>query len=277
MRRMLPQSALQLAGTGLFVALLAVTHGCDSAVPPGVGNGEGPGGRSQPLGVSAEKELELGRRAYREVLREVRGQDILLAADSPETQRVRQVFTRVVKAAGIEPLQREINLRVRGFRFEWEANVVRQRQVNAFCVPGGKIMVFTGLLDVCTDDDQLATVIAHEVAHALAHHGSERLAREEPSGLFAVLRTLEYDRMQESEADHIGVFLMAFAGYNPDVAVRFWQRMSHAHGRDGAPPEILSDHPSDARRIEDLRRWAPQARAAKEAFDEGRIAPPTGK
>ena len=173
--------------------------------------------------------------------------------------------------------------------------------MNAFCLPGGKVAVFTGLFKVTGEnDDFLAVVLGHEIAHALAHHASERLYREDMTG--AALRvvttrggmnslnaeeqhkllgllaagsgfsTLAFDRWQESEADHIGVFLMTFAGYNPAAAVEFWGRMSQATG--GARlPEIFSDHPSDARRVAQLRVWADQARAAKQAFDEGRVAP----
>ena len=95
------------------------------------------------------------------------------------------------------------------------------------------------------------------------------------SGASGLLRRKAYDREQESEADHIGVFLMTFAGYNPQEAVQFWERMERLGG--GRLPEILSDHPSDARRMHDLQSWVPRARAAKEAFDEGRIAPARGR
>src|SRR5205823_3103671 len=131
---------------------------------------------------------------------------------------------RVVRAANIAPLRREIRLRMEGYRFEWEVNVVRDRKVNAFCLPAGKICVFTGILGVAQDDDQLATVLSHEIAHALAHHASERLAQERTRGAAGVFSKLSYGRMQESEADHIGIFLMTFAGYNPEAAVRFWER-----------------------------------------------------
>src|SRR4029079_6821477 len=131
-------------------------------------------------------------------------------------------------------LQREISLRTKGYRFEWEASVVRDRQVNAFCLPAGEIVVFTGLLPVATTDDQLATVLSHEMAHALAHHVSERVAREQSAT--NILSSLSYDRLQESEADHIGLFLMTFAGYAPDQAVVFWERMHAAAGVGGRPP-----------------------------------------
>jgi len=236
--------------------------------PPAVGSG--PGGRNQSLGLNPAQELEVGRRAYRQVLREYR--DRILSSDSPQTRRVQKVFANVVRAAQLPPLQQEIHLRVGGYVFEWEANVVRDEQINAFCLPGGKVVVFTGLLPVAADDDQLATVLSHETAHALAHHASERLAREDDGSIGGVLRGLEYDRMQEAEADHIGVFLMPFAGYDPDAAVRFWERMSRGQ-RGGRLPEILSDHPSDATRVNNLRKWAPAARAAKQEYDAGHIAP----
>ena len=244
--------------------MLAV--GC--AFPPAK-EGEGPGGREQPLALNPAQELAVGRRAYREVMDEVG--DRVLAANAPETERVRRITDRIARVAEIDPLQREIKLRIRGYRFEWETKVVRDRQANAFCLPAGKVFVFTGILPVVGEsDDRLATVLGHEIAHALAHHASERVARER--GGANILRSLSYDRMQESEADHIGIFLMAFAGYDPDRAVEFWERMQRAT-RGGSPPEFLSDHPSDEHRIANLREWAPKARAAKRAFDEGRIAP----
>jgi predicted Zn-dependent protease len=218
----------------------------------------------------------------------------------PGVDRVRHVGERIVRAAEIEPLQREVNYRLQGYRWDWEFNVLEDRQVNAFCLPGGKVAVFSGLLPVAEDDGQLAVVLGHEIAHALAHHANERIAREQYQehalkaaegvlgqmdrdhagtlikllGGVGQVRGLAYNRQQEAEADHIGIFLMTFAGYNPDEAVRFWERMEQATARGGHPPEILSDHPSDARRIANLRRWIPEAKAGKRAFDEGRIARP---
>lgn len=256
----------------VVILLLAGTAGCGGPYTPGVRpRGEGPGGREQPLGLSPRQELAVGRRAYREVVAELEGR--ILPADSPSVVRANRVTARLVKAAAIEPLQREIRLRVRGYRFEWETNVVRDRQVNAFCLPAGKLFLYTGILQVMGDDDDfLATVLSHEVAHALAHHASERIARER-SGR-GILQSLSYSRMQESEADKIGVFLMAFAGYDPRRAVRFWQRMQQVSGGRGGLPELLTDHPSDETRIRALQRWSLDALRAKQAFDEGRIAPP---
>jgi predicted Zn-dependent protease len=246
--------------------------GCDVPNDAG-GGGEGPGHRAQTLGLSPQQELELGRQAYKQVLSNPNKYGRVVPRDRPECQRVRGIAERIIHAAGIEPLQREINLR-QGDRFEWEVNVLDKDQVNAFCLPGGKMVVFKGILPVAKNDDQLATVIAHEISHALAHHSSERVARQEmnqegPGGIWSKA----FDREQEAEADHIGLFLMTFAGYDPEEAVRFWERMQQATGGQQQVPEILSDHPSDAHRIQSMKAWVPKAKAAKKAFDEGRIKP----
>jgi predicted Zn-dependent protease len=186
--------------------------------------------------------------------------------------RVRRIAKGIVTAAGIRPLQHEINLHLEGCRFEWQVNVIDEKQINALCLPGGKIVVYTGILPVARNDDQLATVMSHEIAHALAHHSNERVTRAE-SGRVNVFADKAFDRRQESEADHIGVFLMTFAGYDPEEAVRFWLRMRDANSGGSGLPVFLSDHPSDAQRISDMQKWVPMARAGKKAFDEGRIAP----
>ena len=138
---------------------------------------------------------------------------------------------------------REINLHVTDYQFEWEYTVIQSDQINAFCLPGGKICVFTGLLRIVENDDQLAAVLAHEVSHALAHHQSERIARERMVG--SGILALHYDREQESEADHIGVFLMTFAGYNPRQAVVFWRKMESLHARRCTARDIVG--PSERR------------------------------
>jgi metalloendopeptidase OMA1, mitochondrial len=263
---------LRFARRGVSL-LLVVLWGAGCEQPGPQGGGEGPGRRQQQLALSPKQELELGRRAFQEVLKEYRGR--ILPEDDPQTVKVRRVVGRITKAAEIEPLQREINLNVRGYRFEWEVRVVRDKQANAFCLPAGKIVVFTGILPVAKTEGQLATVLAHEIAHALAHHSSERLAAEKAQG-GGVLRKLSFNRAQELEADHIGVFLMTFAGYDPDEAVTFWKRMQQATG-EGQRPEILSDHPSDAHRIQQLSGWVPWARAAKKAYDAGNVLPAGGR
>jgi predicted Zn-dependent protease len=254
----------------LFVAVVAILPG-QGCAPPDQEGGSGPGHRRQILGLTPEQELELGQKAYRKILDEARQQDALLPQDSQMVEHVRRVGKRIVQAVQIEPLQREINLHLRGYRFDWQFNVIRNRQVNAFCLPAGRVVVYTGLMRIVDNDDQLATVLAHEIAHALAHHANERITTEE-SGRVNWLFRQAYDRDQESEADHIGLFLMTFAGYDPDEALVFWQHMARL-SRGGQLPEILSNHPSDQRRIEQLRKWIPQAKAAKQAFEQHRIAP----
>jgi predicted Zn-dependent protease len=273
----------------LFIFVFSMLAGCGPAPH------QGPGHRPQRLAMTPQQELSLGQQAYQEVLSQA-----TVVPDGPERERVRRVGERIARAAAIEPLEREINLQVHGYRFEWEFNVIRDdKTINAFCLPGGKVAVFTGLLPVTENDDQLATVMGHEIAHALAHHASERLARTQllqtaikiadgvlgigdvPHGrdFIGVLAAgasfsgLKYERQQESEADHIGLFLMTFAGYRPEETVVFWRRMQQAGAGQARPPEILSDHPSDARRIAQLQAWVPQAGRAKHAYDQGRIAP----
>lgn len=257
-----------LVATALALGCMA-PDSSPAPAPPAQPAGQGPGGRQQPLGMSPNQELGVGRQAYRHVMDEYGSR--VLSANNSQVLRVRAISRKIAKAAEIEPLQREINLRLRGYRFEWEANVIQDSQVNAFCLPGGKIFVFTGILPVAHDDDQLATVMAHEVAHALAHHASERLAREQTG--VGVLRSLKYNRDQEAEADHIGLFLMTFAGYDPHKAVIFWERM-HQLMAGKQPPEFLSDHPSDEHRIGAMKQWLPKVLAGKQAFDRGDIAPP---
>jgi predicted Zn-dependent protease len=278
-----------LPGILLALGLCVLSLGCDT------GEGQGPGHRAQRLALTPDQELALGEQAYQQVLHRSHP----LPRSDREVQEVRRVGERIAKAAEIEPLQREIHLRLKGYRFDWAFNVLQDKQINAFCLPGGKVAVFTGLLPVVQNDDQLATVMSHEIAHALAHHASERIARQQmyetavqaiggamgsmdPDRRRALIgalsagaevRSLAYDRQQESEADHIGVFLMTFAGYDPDQAVAFWERMQRAMAQGSRPPEILSDHPSDARRIVQLKAWAPLAKAGKRAYDQGQIAP----
>ncbi|MDB5336716.1 MAG: peptidase family protein [Planctomycetaceae bacterium] len=249
------------AFAGLTLICLFVISGCSEGP-----QGTGPGHREQRLALTPSQELQVGREAYQQILEKAP-----VVESGPEVDRVRRVSERIAKAVQIEPLQREINLQLDGYEFEWEYNVVQDDQANAFCLPGGKIVVLTGLLQLVKSDDQLAAVIAHEVAHALAHHASERIARERTVG--HGLLSLSYNRQQETEADHIGLFLMTFAGYDPDEAVEFWKEMQNAQGGHLHLPEIISDHPSDNRRMQQLQAWVGPAKAAKQALDEGRVLP----
>jgi predicted Zn-dependent protease len=170
--------------------------------------------------------------------------------------------------------------------FQWEYNVVDNAEVNAFCMPGGKVVVYTGILKVTQNEDALAVVMGHEVAHALANHGGERMSQ----GLVAQLGLtgldlalsqkpaqtrnlvmaaagagtqvgvlLPFSRKHESEADEIGLYLMAMAGYNPNEAAPFWERMNKGGG--GRPPEFLSTHPDPSKRSQKLREMVRKAQA----------------
>jgi predicted Zn-dependent protease len=243
--------------------------------------------------LSPREELELGREAYREVL----AMADVLPPEHRAVVRVQRVCSRIIAATRIRPLLREINLRADGDRFEWEFNVIDSGRINAFCLAAGKVAVFTGLLRFVRSDDELATVLGHEMAHALAHHANERLALnpadagalraasgrlgnlDEPRrrsliGLLdagAALESLSYNRFQETEADHIGVFLMTFAGYDPEAALAFWERMREVSSGSLRLPEILSDHPAAARRLAQLRVWVPLAEEGKRATTMARL------
>ena len=168
--------------------------------------------------------------------------------------------------------------------FEWEFNLVADNQVNAFCMPGGKIVVYEGLLPVSQDEASLAIVLGHEIAHAVAKHSAEQMSKKMrqaygtqiggsilgaiggqtvgdiaqiAAGQYFSFRNLKYSRDNESEADHMGLIFAAMAGYDPANAVTFWQRMAAA--TNSSRSEILSDHPSDARRIENIKKWLPEA------------------
>lgn len=167
--------------------------------------------------------------------------------------------------------------------FQWEFNVVNDPTVNAWCMPGGKVVVYTGILPVTKDEKSLAVVMGHEIAHAVARHGNERMSQglavqlggvalsialsenaPETQNLFlqsygvgSNLGMLAYGRNHETEADKLGLIFMSMAGYDPQSAIGFWQRMSEQGGQ--APPQLLSTHPSDEKRISDLQAFMPEA------------------
>ena len=170
--------------------------------------------------------------------------------------------------------------------FSWEFNLVQDAEVNAFCMPGGKIVVYTGLMELVSSDDELAVVLGHEVAHAVAKHSNERMSQQllaaagtaaatEAVGRVAASKRgmastvfglgaqvgvmLPFSRKHESEADYMGLALMTMAGYDPGAAVGFWKKMAAKGG--SSTPAILSSHPSDATRIADIQKALPEIRA----------------
>ncbi len=233
-------------------------------------------GRDQIIFFPEEKEIALGISAFRDVLRQAR-----LSANTEINEIVNRVGRRIAAAAD-KP------------EYHWEFAVIQDDEmINAFALPGGKVAIYTGILKHTKTEDGLATVIAHEVAHALQRHGAERMSRGildqiaqigmiagaasgavNPQVAMSAMNayglgvTLPHNRQQESEADYIGLRLMAKAGYNPHEAVSFWERMSGCPkqmiGRfcfrsNAAIPEFLSTHPSDATRIRQIEDWIPDA------------------
>lgn len=254
-------------GTGAAAGLVSLLTGCYRA--PGTA-------RDQLIFFSEEKELQFGMQAYREVLREAR------LSENPEiTEMVQRVGQKIAKAANKPD-------------YQWEFAVIEEdKMVNAFCLPGGKVAVFTGILKVTKGEAGLATVMGHEIAHALQRHGVERMSRsildqiaqlgaigaaasghagggaiQGILGAYGVNVSLPFNRKQESEADYIGLRLMAEAGYDPREAVPFWERMSGCPRQmigkvcfrsQQAVPEFLSTHPSDLTRINQIEAWLPDA------------------
>jgi predicted Zn-dependent protease len=225
--------------------------------------------RSQLLLISQSEELRLGAAAYQEVLKKQR-----LVHDPEVNAAVRRVGERIAQAADRST-------------YDWEFKVIDDpKQVNAFALPGGKVAVYTGLFPVAQDEAGLAVVMGHEVAHALARHGAERMSQgllvqlgavglsvalgsSSPATRNAIFQAyglgsqvgvlLPFSRSQEEEADHIGMILMAKAGYDPEAALALWQRMD-ARATGHAPPEFLSTHPGYHTRQRNIEGWMAEAR-----------------
>lgn len=205
-----------------------------------------------------------------------------LSNDAGSTAMVKRVGQRIQQAVQSYMAQNNLSDQISGF--QWEFNLVEDNTPNAWCMPGGKVVVYSGILPLTQNETGLAVVMGHEIAHAIAKHGNERMSQglvqqlggvaldvalankpEQTRSLFLTsygvgsgLGLLKYGRTQESEADRLGLIFMAMAGYDPQQAIPFWERMA-AKGGGQAPPEFLSTHPSDATRISDLRRLMPEA------------------
>jgi predicted Zn-dependent protease len=205
-----------------------------------------------------------------------------LSGDAANTAMVKRVGQRIQQAVETYMAQNNLSGELAGF--QWEFNLVDNKEPNAWCMPGGKVVVYTGILPLTQSETGLAVVMGHEIAHAIAKHGNERMSQglvqqlggvaldvalsQKPAetrnlfltsyGVGSQLGLLKYGRTQESEADHLGLIFMAMAGYDPQQAIPFWERMA-AQSQGQAPPEFLSTHPSDATRVADLRRLMPEA------------------
>ncbi len=219
-------------------------------------------GKSVRVAMSTEQEAALGLQSFREVLSQSR-----TIESGPEVDMVKRVVERLIRV--VDPESQS---------FEWSAAVIESDQMNAFCLPGGKIAVYTGILRAAPDDDSLAVVLGHEIAHATARHGSQRILQQnllntammgvsgatsdmDPDKRRMVLGALgagaqfgillPYGRDHETEADLVGLVYLIRAGYRPEAAVTFWEAMEKAGGSQ--PPELMSTHPSHGTRIARLR------------------------
>ncbi|RXJ89290.1 peptidase M48 family protein [Arcobacter sp. CECT 8983] len=208
--------------------------------------------------ISDEKELALGEQSYEKTLKESK-----VIKNTKDSNRVKEIGKKIAKVANKN--------------YDWEFNLIENKAKNAFCLPGGKVVVYTGILEVAKNDDQLATVISHEIAHALARHGAERISTNMVSQGIQILGNIAiasqapeytksfniayglgsqygvlmpYGRMQENEADEIGIYLMHKAGYDLNEAVKFWENMNEGK-KDTI--EFLSTHPSSKTRITKIK------------------------
>lgn len=255
-------------GFSLFLVALLAFSGC-ATVPMT--------GRKQLSFIPSSQLLSLSNENYQTLLKEAN-----LSTDTQARQLVEKVGKRIASAA--EEFMRENDMAEKIKEYNWEFNLIESDQANASALPGGKIIVYAGILPITQNEEGLATVLAHEVAHALANHGGERLSqallvqmggltlsqalkeKKETTQQWALLAyglgsnlgiLLPYSRTHESEADHIGLILMARAGYDPREALAFWERMNKLS--QARPPQFLSTHPAPANRIEAIRREIPEA------------------
>jgi len=270
----------------LLVLLSAVMVGCGttSTVPIT--------GRKQHLMVSDQQVLSLSFQQYNEYMKTAKP-----STNAQWTAMVKRVGQRLSQA--VETFLKENGKADDLQQYAWEFNLVKDNQVNAFCMPGGKIVVYEGLLAVATDETSLAIVVGHEVAHAVAKHSAEQMSTAikqqygaqalsmimQGAGVNANLQNIagavfglgakgfsaKYSRSHESEADHLGIIFAAMAGYDPQVAISFWQRMSKATG--GGSTSWLSTHPSDATRIKQIEEWMPEAMKYYQAGPHSTVEP----
>ncbi len=235
-------------------------------------------GRSQLNLIPGSSMLSMSLTEYDSFLKEHK-----LSTNKEQTDMVKRVGARIQGAVERYFAANNMSSRLAGYK--WEFNLVEDKQVNAWCMPGGKVVVSTGILPVTKDEPGLSVVMGHEIAHAVAEHGNERMSQEllaqyggtaldqllsSQSGAARQLwmsvygvgtkygALMPYSRLQESEADQLGLIFMAMAGYDPNQAVSFWQRMASQKGGQ-TPPEFLSTHPSDTTRIENIKRLVPEA------------------
>jgi len=236
-------------------------------------------GRSQLVLLSEYQEMQLGVTAYKQALKENK-----LSTNKAYIDSVRRVGARIGP--------------ITGENYNWEFNVIESDDINAWCLPGGKIAFYEGILDIMDNEAQIAAVMGHEIAHATARHGGERISlgilaqigavalqvamrEKDPAIQYAVFQAyaptvligviLPFSRTQESEADQIGLIYMAAAGYNPEEAITFWETMYETNKDKPRPPEWLSTHPPTLKRIQTMREFLPEAMEIYLASENKRI------
>jgi predicted Zn-dependent protease len=252
-----------------FVLLLAVVTACATVAVTG---------RKQLNLVSSDEINQMSAQQYKEVI-----QKGPISTNQEQTAMVKRVGVRIQKA--VEQYMAEKGLSDKLAGFNWEFNLIQDdKTVNAWCMPGGKVAFYTAILPICKDEQGVAVVMGHEVAHAIANHGAERMSQgmltefglstigaamgQNPTatqqifaqaiGMGTNVGMLKFSRNHESEADHMGLIFMSMAGYDPSGAPKFWERMATLSGGQ-QPPEFLSTHPSHETRIKDLEGWIPEA------------------
>ncbi len=239
--------------------------------------------------ITPQQESAMGLQAYQEVMQQEQPVD----PNSQLAQQVRAVAARLIKVipAVEDQLAKEHGGQSQHVEnsFSWDVNVLKSDQVNAFCLPGGKIAVYTGLIPVAQNADAIAVVLGHEITHALLRHGAQRMTRQNleklgamagaVSGIdpnlqnavfsaYGVTSQLPYARKQETQADEMGLMLAAAACFDPQQAIPLWQRMEQGE-QGNAPPEYASTHPSAGTRIADLQRLMPKAMEYRAQFCGG--------
>jgi predicted Zn-dependent protease len=246
-----------LLGTASLLLLASIPMGCETVPYTG---------RSQIQLVSPAEEAQMGIQSYQQIVGKA-----ALSTDGPSNVLVQRVGTRIAAVTGLDN--------------KWEFRVIQDdKQANAFALPGGKVAVYTGILPITKDEAGLAAVLGHEIGHVVARHGGERVSQQ--MGVQSVTQILAgmassnpttvqmvstalgagaqygvllpWSRQQESEADHIGLILMAKAGYDPHASLELWKRMAVA-AQGQRPPEFLSTHPAEATRIQQIQEWLPEA------------------
>ena len=235
-------------------------------------------GRKQLNLVPNSEIIPMANQQYQEVI--TKGP---ISSDREQTQMVKNVGTKIQKAVERYMTNKGATSDLAGF--QWEFNLIDDpKTVNAWCMPGGKVAFYTGIMPICKDEAGVAVVMGHEVAHAIANHGRERISQQilaqyglstlgavmgqnptagqellmQAVGAGTNLGMLKFSREHESEADRIGLIFMTMAGYDPNQAPAFWERMTEKSGGQ-EPPEFISTHPSHSTRISDLKGWIPEA------------------